>query len=236
MLYLDPANETSYNGSGLWKDLSGLGQDFTGTNMTQADQQESGYYNAMSIATNEYFSRTNDIYINGSSGEHTIQMWVKRVNSEREEIFFGKGAVNRDVCTWSLGTTDGQSTPGQTGKYLVCTVDYTGSVRRSEYTTTALTGGVWWNVAWAYHRVYNKLYINGEVAATDWGSGDEDDWNNSTSLENNWDPTIGVVETPYGQYYRAESGFGPAFFYNRQLSAQEIKHNYQLHANRFGLI
>jgi len=234
MLYLDPANETSYNGSGTWNDLSGLGNDFTPENgISNADLQEANYYNSWKLdPTNEKFKIDSNIYFLPGTSNFTIQMWINRDSSTRLECFFAKGGGQPN--TFLMATTDGMSGGDFIrGEQFAGVIQYS-NTRFSQYATTSLTAGVWRNLTWAFSRTANKMYINGEEATTDYGSGDSDDWDTNTTLNNSYSVEIGGLYTRGYDYYWSSSAIGPVFFYNRQLSAEEVKHNYQLHANRFG--
>ena len=242
-LFLDPADEKSYSGDTALKleDLSGVngpsGNDFSFANINNSDLLQSGYYNNFKFdGTNDYMSMTSNSFVNGSTGDFTIQMWVYRI-SQIEETFFSKGNYSSgNAKAFSFGTTD--TDQETTGTKLVCLIKPTNTFYAFA-TTSNLATGQWNNIAWTYSRTVsnNKLYINGVSQSTTQTMGNSSNWSSAGTLSN---PDVAVIGSilygkPASPYYSSSSAIGPILFYNKLLDNTEILHNYRLHANRYGL-
>ena len=241
-LFLDPADENSDSGtlSTTFKDLSGVngsGNDFTLNNITNADLLQSGYNNNFKFdGTNDYMELANNTFVNGSTGNFTIQMWVNR-EEVREEIFFTKGNFFGSAAkAFALGTTG--ATTSTSGQKLCCILKPT-TTFLSFTTTSNLSIDQWINIAWTYSRTLsdNKLYMNGVSMTKSQSGGSSTQWTGTGTMQNGEQTTIGV--SLYGksdtQFYLTKSAIGPVLFYNTNLTDNQILHNYRLHANRYGL-
>ncbi len=89
--------------------------------------------------------------------------------------------------------------------------------------TTTLSTGVWYHAAFSYDGSTSRIYVNG-------------------ILENSKDETLNTANTPLTigkKAYSANSNMNGLVsnvnFYNRALSAQEIKQNYNATKKRYGL-
>jgi len=219
VLYLDAANARSYPKSGTtWFDRSGNGNNGTLVNGV-------GYVgtNGGSLS----FDGVNDsvnIPISGSlqSQSFTFDAWFK-INSidniNGSPIFTGHYQSN--------GTVSGSLLIILSGQYLFQT-RLNNSCCQSLYVGTASTN-TWVNFVGTWNGSIKIAYLNGIQAGTQSVSGTHFQLNNF-SIGNNSDNIAG------GNYSNALNGFVSSIkYYNRALSASEVKQNYNAFKGRYGL-
>jgi len=208
VLCLDAANRRSYPGTGTtWSDLAGA-NDGTLTNM-DASNFSSDNRGALSFdGSNEYIARSNFI---GTTSTFSVCHWIKlAANQNTRTIFSNYTSSNRG---WVTGISD--NSQNVVKFYLGNTVHL--------YASSALDINVWYLVSVTYDNGNPKIYINETL-------------NNSSSsatvvfgstLYSNDIGRLGVGS----QYFNGS--IANVFVYNRALTADEIRQNYNATKGRY---
>jgi len=213
VLALDAGNTESYPGSGTtWTDLSGKGNNGTLTNGPTFDSGNVG--SIVFDGTDDYVT-LGETQINTPSG--TIGFWLK-LDVTISPGFSGNqrpfGRNNNFEARWSGGANPSN---------LSFDFGVTGALDSSQ--------GTWLNTQWYYIVItwsetgnVTRLYVNNVLNKTG---------------------TCGTVSNLTGDFYIGNSstiGASPldgkiAMFhsYNRELTASEIKQNYDAHRGRYGI-
>ena len=215
VLALDPANQRSYAGSGnTVNGLVGIGG--TLVNGVGFTTSNNGLF---------MFDGTNDIInvpgidINSS---FTIGIYFLSLNNSRTNIIVGKYAGG-DTDFW-LGTTNSG------GPYKIWFSVTNGSnPLKIEPKSSAINTGVFYYATGVYDSstFTASLYVNGVLQQSLTG------YLGFTNPTGNY--TIGdySIGTPFSAPF--EGSIGVHHYYNRALSAQEIKQNYNATKKRYGL-
>jgi len=215
VLHLDAANPKSYPGSGTsWFNLSS--STYTGSliNGVAFSSDNNGIFN---------FDGTND-YVNISTSPIlttlTCETWF-RISATTTDSYhsvcqkeggFSGGAV------YGIRVTEANRLPyGQIFYSTVSgeSINVTG--------TTAFVTGTWYNITVTYDSSYNfKIYVNGILENTATGT--------NVPRQNSSNFLIGTGD---GRYARGSTGI--VRVYNKDLSAAEIKQNFEAMRGRYGI-
>ncbi len=216
--YWDPADKNSYPGSGTTlSDLSGYGNHGT---ISGATFDSNGYF--VFDGSNDSVDCGDDTSLDITS-TITLSVWVNMDvagDDETDIQFLGRDgtdspqARNYEIMAWANdGKIYYQNWTSNTNNYV------------------AWNSGVWQANTWycftaTYDGSNDRIYTNGVLDCTPHahtGAIDNDD----ISF------TIGYRK---GQNHRYMDGkIGPAFVYNRALTATEIQQNFEAHRHRFGV-
>ena len=211
LLTLDAVNTKSYPGSGtVWYDLSGNGHNFN-------------LINGPSLTSEGFsFDGTNQYANIGSSGlnldtanDRTIEIWVKVASFPA----ITGGLFGDQASTSAVILVDAS------GKFNFRWDDSSNVL--SNFT---LTEGEWAHFALVHrpHR-YITYYVNGELDTAEFLTSDSGVTGNSA-----W--SIGRQNRNFtGEYYYLNCTVSIARQYNRQLTAAEIRQNFNAHRLRHGL-
>jgi hypothetical protein len=217
VLALDAADQNSYvSGSTIWRDLSGYNSN---TSLVNGPVFDSGSINAI------VFDGVNDYgYINSQSKlltpTFTICSMVNPLNFTNAVVF------TREYARLNLGISYG----GTNGAYFF--------IRGSNYPTAELNGvqqtypfqlNTWYHVTFIVDIPGNnyKMYVNGSQI-----------WSSNIALGTDFqNPGLeGVIASRYGgASANANIKIGTFQFYNRVLSATEVRQNYDATKSRFNL-
>ena len=208
VLCLDAANINSYPKSGAtWSDLSGNGNHGALQNME--NNFDAGNKGSLTFdGSNEYVARPNFI---GTTSTFSVCHWIKlAANQTTRTIFSNYTSSNRG---WVTGISD--NSQNVVKFYLGNTVHL--------YASSALDINVWYLVSVTYDNGNPKIYIN-------------DTLNNSSSSA-----TVVFGSTLYSndigrlgvgaQYFNGS--IANVFVYNRALTADEVRRNYEATVGRY---
>lgn len=218
VLWLDAANRSSYPGSGVtWRDLSGLGNNGTLTNGPTFSSASLG-----SIV----FDGTNDNISNISNPSVTNQITCEAwFNADISNI---TGSI---TSAWIMGREGSyRIIYGATGFSWVCRTDSNGWYTAGTFLGADINysiNNIWFHVVGTYNSSFNSMYINGQLMST--GS------TISGNVGNTGTFFIARSDAPGSVNYGM--GKGSIYrVYNRALSAQEVKQNYDALKGRYNLI
>lgn len=216
-IYMDPANTSSYNGSGTTvNDLSGNGRNGTMSNMSSSNWVLVDGYRAFNT-----FKLTNEnVQINYSAGALTSRTYSVWVNTK------GFGPQNGNTASWHTWLDD-----GATERILFGSSSDNVSVY-PELSTLAGTRVIntWYHLTYTLNGTQGpiQIYVNGEVPAYD------------GNAEFNYSPSTADT-APTKLYWMGDAGgetsfayFGPMTIYNRVLSQAEVRQNFLAHGGRYG--
>jgi len=225
ILHLDAADTNSYPGSGdTWTDLSDEGNDVTLEN--SPTYNASGYFTF--DGTNDYADRDDILGI--TDWPFTFSVWVKPSTggSSTDTIMgFAKGSANIMYTTIGVASNDQFLVNIRNIGYIFTYLDDTPDAR----------DGDWYNyVITCISDTERKTYING-VLNSSYGTVHyggtytiDVDVDFSTA-QNSFD--IGRLgRSSHTDYF--EGDYATCFVYNRELSADEVLENYNVHKERFG--
>jgi hypothetical protein len=215
-IYMDPANTSSYNGSGTTVyDLSGNGRNGSMTNMSSSNWVTLNGYRAF----NTFKFNNENVQIPYNSGSLTNRTYSVWVNTK------GFGGQNGNASSWHSWLDD-----GATESILFGSPNTNIGVYNSVYSLEGVReAGVWYHITYTLSGGSGgqvKIYINGKEI--------------SEYLTNN--QTYGTLNTTQTSlYWMGDSGnetsfayFGPMNIYNRVLSQTEIFQNFLAHGGRYG--
>jgi hypothetical protein len=210
VLELDAANRASYPGTGnTWYDLSGNGINGTLTN----GPAFSGIGATSSISfdgTNDYIDCGYNSTIN-SSTQFTIECWYKSSNISIEGILFSTN-------TYGSTPANGYHMEIYQSKLLFQVFPSTSTVQSS----ITLSNNVWYHLVTTYSSGTINLYVN----AVSGGSGT---YTFNSSMGN-----LLLGRYPQGQF-SLNGQMSRIKFYNRALSAYEIKQNFDYYRTRYNI-
>lgn len=217
----------------VWEDLSGNNNHATLSNLTtnntlcaQSDNIEYLYENGGVIDfkyENGYFyGETVNTMVGGSTVDRTYECWFKTNNNTTEQLPFGILGYNSGVVVSSF----------------IYAWNYVRKADNSGFTSFNVSGPAtitdkWYQVVSVCTSTSTKLYVDGvfinSKAVTDYlyfhgaaykvgGSGYK----------------LGTIPNEY-QYVRFNGSVAICRLYNRELTAQEVKQNYNAQKSRFGL-
>jgi len=218
-IYMDPANTSSYNGSGgTVYDLSGNGRNGSMTNMSSSNWVLLNGFRAFNT-----FKLNNENvqipYSSSSLNNRTYSVWV---NTK------GFGGQNGNASGWHTWLDD-----GSTESVLFGSPNDTVGVYNSVYSSgITRSANVWYHIVYTVSGGSNgaggtvKIYVNGvEIPGYAGGA--------TTYAQLNQSQTT--------LYWMGDSGtetsfayFGSMMIYNRALSASEIQQNFRAHSGRYG--
>lgn len=212
VLHLDAANKKSYPGSGtVWKDLSGNGNDGSVSGATYT--LDGGFYFdganhvvTLNTPTNANGPQTYEIWTNAKASPSGANDWGYLIHNNVRDRSVGQSFITIAVA------------PGQ--EYIGC-FDGEFNIMRTGVVANGVDV-VCLTLVWDGET--QLLYANGELKA-------------STPLtiappNHSSIATLGDYITPYRQII---GDIKLVRAYNRALSEQEIKQNFEAHKSRFGL-
>jgi hypothetical protein len=208
VLNLDAGVLSSYGGSGTtWTDLSGLGN--TGTLVNGVGYSGSNGGSLSFDGVNDFINISYNSIINNST-IFTIDFWFKSNNIASEQVFFS---------TTNTSGSSGYQIEVYNSKILLQVFPS----QTYTYSTQTLSSNTFYNVSVTYNSGNIIYYINGASAGTA----------NYTFTPSNIDAAIGKYTYNNSLYV---NGNIPSFkFYNRALSAAEIKQNFNAMRARFSI-
>jgi hypothetical protein len=213
VLHLDAGNPSSYSGTGTtWNDLSGNGSNVTLVSTTYSSA------NGGSIVFNGTSSYANFNANIGMTNVVTVEMWVK-TNSLRAPggaMYFGFNLYD----AWTANGNIGYNTAG--GDHYAfpsSQVNYLG------------IEGFWRHlvfVMYAGAKINNKVYVNGESQTLSQLQG------TFSSVNSSFNSGAGRISSwLFDQNWLMNMNVASFKLYNRELTAQEIKNNFNATSTRF---
>ena len=206
-LYLDAGNSKSYPGSGTtWYDLTNNG--YNGT-LTNGPTYSSGGIN---FTPPKYISVPYDSDIN-SATTFTVDMWFKSSNIGNEQVLFSTSLSGNPSSGWTIELYQ---------QKILLVVFPSGSYTSSNI---SLNSNVVYNIAATYNSGSIYYYVNGVAAGT---------------ASYSFTPSTNIL-TIGAYYYTLSATFGlsgtiySTKFYNRALSAAEVKQNFNALRGRYGI-
>jgi hypothetical protein len=227
VLHLDAANTKSYPGSGIaWTDLSGNGKSGTLTNGPTYTTDSNG--GIVFDQINDYASIANS-YISPSlptgSSSRTLIACFKTASTlsyspYQHIIHYGSQVVDQAygiTLFWN-------------GNFYISNHTWSGTTYMSDY--AVLPNTVYW-VSVSYNNSStprNTFFVNGKVGNVAFGQGKSADYaiNTGTGFQLNIGTRIGPAEYFGGTVYMC-------MVYNRDLSIQEIRQNFEATRGRYGI-
>lgn len=213
VLNLDAGNTASYSGSGLtWNDLSGNGSNVTLTNTT---------FSAANGGSIRFNGTSSYAYFNaniGSTNVVTVEMWVK-TNAATNGMYFGFNAYDAWTNAGNLGYNTANSDLYGFNSTRVDYLDIIGNWRHLVF------------VMYANSSAKNKIYVNGESQTL---STISSGFTSANAVFNSGAGKISGWTYP-GQTTSFLMNMNVATFkvYSRELSAQEIRNNFNATSSRF---
>jgi hypothetical protein len=219
VLALDAANPKSYPGSGTtWFDMSGNGHHATINNAPAWNSN--GWFefrNVVGDAVHTYMSTTIDdgILQNGTeSGSWSLDLWYcdRGTVSTSESMLVARSGHHSGIL----------QTSSQVRMQIRTVNGATGQI--SQVSTTI--DNSWYHVVmtWANRRA--TMYVNGVEVSTQTMLDTDFIWTHSTAM------FIGGMNN---DNYRSYADIGITRAYNRALTADEIKQNFEATRSRFGI-
>jgi hypothetical protein len=211
ILYLDPANSRSYSGSGnTWYDLSGNSLNATLVNSPSYTVSNRGTF--VLDGSSNYFTLPNNSIL--SLSEFTISIWVKALQLNADQYLVDTSSNLNYGYGYSFRIRSNNTIRfwAYDANTLVDTTD-------------TITSNVWYHITVSYSNFTKtqKIYINGSLSASAQHT-------NAFVLADPQYLRIGHSQV-LGGYSKAV--IGQSMFYNRELSASEIKQNYDASKGRF---
>jgi len=210
VLYLDAGSQQSYtNGSTIWNDLSGNGNNITLINSPTFNSTNGG--SLVFNGTNQYGAGTDlDLdYI-------TIDAWVFSTASGNNGYVVNKNFAS-NIVPYSLSLGSDAATAGM--------AFYPGTWYKSGVSTNIMNTNAWYNVVGTFDGTTLKYYLNNSLNAS------------STPAINILPKNNSVFDI--GRYLNDNAYFGGRIaivkIYNRAISEQELNQNYNELKTRYGL-
>ena len=211
VMYFDPANSRSYSGSGnTWYDLSGNSLNATLVNSPSYTVSNRGTF--VLDGSSNYFTLPNNSIL--SLSEFTISIWVKTLQLNADQYLVDTSSNLNFGYGYSFRIRSNNTI--RFWAYDANTlVD----------TTETITSNVWYHITVSYSNFTKtqRIYINGSLSASAQHT-------NAFVLADPQYLRIGHSQV-LGGYSKAV--IGQSMFYNRELSASEIKQNYDASKGRF---
>lgn len=210
VLNLDAGNTASYSGTGnTWYDLSGNGSNVTLTNTTYNSS------NGGSIVFNGTTSYADFTAAIGNTNVVTVEMWVK-TNAATNGMYFGFNLYD----VWTNGGNIGYNTSASDQYGFNSTqVDYLGILGNWRHLVF---------VMYAVSKTQNKIYVNAESQTMSQISG------TFGSVNSNFNSGNGRISGwRYDLGWKTNMQVANFKVYNRELSAQEIRNNFNAESPRF---
>jgi hypothetical protein len=229
VLCLDAGSKKSYAGTGnVWRDLSGNGNDGTLTNGPTFSSANGG--SIILDGTNDHISISNGNYLN--TNDFSISCWIYLnpiLSIFTMYNFFDKNIYNTSGIQFGIGTGGALSNRILGIRYS------TSGVIANTYQFAPSNLDIpfesWINISLVFSYInlnsFISLYINGIFNAISSSS-------NGTFVPNTKNLTLGAPGTGLGSYFNGK--ISNYLIYNKALSAQEIKQNFNATKSRFGLL
>jgi hypothetical protein len=212
VLCLDAGNSKSYSGSGtVWNDLSSNSMIGELVNAPIYNSNNGGYFQ---FVTDDYARIQNNLALDTQTP--SVEVWVKTNNTTQNGFWFEKGTVNTQYSLFQEGTT------------IRWRMNIGGITQLSVTTATYMNTSNWYQVVGTYTSGTRRLYINGVLVNSDTQTG--------TIATNAGGMSVGVYggfSGARGYYYNGNLAM--CRVYNRALSADEIKQNFNALKGRFGI-
>lgn len=211
VLCLDAANIKSYPGSGtVWTDLSGSNTSAALNNGISFVSESSGYFSQDNI--DDYI----DTNYTASPNNFTVSIWARRTtNNNYWAVLWANEIWNNSTGYVALLKNSNSLIFGQAGT--------------SPPTISITSSNIWSNYAFSlsdlgeYKTYYNGVLVNSRLGST------------STIIPNtikigtrHTNNNSGLIDTGFGH-------FSIFKFYNKVLTVEEIKQNFQALRGRFGI-
>jgi hypothetical protein len=212
VLHLDAGNNSSYNGSGTtWHDLSGNGSNVTLSNTTYNSS------NGGSIVFNGTSSYADFNAAIGGTNVVTVEMWVKTNSlTSPTGMYFGFNLYD----VWSYGGNIGYNTSaGDQYGVTSSQIDYLGVVGNWRHLVFVMYAG---------SNTSNKIYINAESQTMTQIVGT---FGNATSTFYSGNGRISGWR--YDGSWKMNMQLASFKIYNRELTSQEIRNNFNAQSSRF---
>jgi hypothetical protein len=218
VLYLDTANQKSYPGTGItWNDLSGNVNNGTLVNGVDYSGNNLGFFTFDGV--NDYITVSHNTNIN-LVNTFTLEAWVKYTTTSNT-VLIEKSNNNTHYQFQVFSNTQGS--PGIAGQLVFMLQPNSNNWVVSGIVTN---NGSWHHVVGTYERTLStaKIYINGILRNT-----------NSSILNG---PTSNTQPLLIGSR-SGNVGFGGSVsnikIYNKVLTAEEIKTNFEATRGRYGI-
>jgi hypothetical protein len=222
VMCLDAGNRESYvSGSSTIFDLSGNGYNGTLTNGPTFNSSNNG--GIVFDGTNDYISCGNLSTLNNMS----ISMWVKVLsNAGNYKAFAGASGAGID---YNSGFNIDMQSSSQTS-FNRCSIEggFLAAGGGTNFMTTSVPFGDWANICFSISATYIQFYLNGSAQF-------------GTARLNNASSTIGmnnlvVGARPYNlPNTSVNANIASTAIYNRAVTAEEVRQNYNALKGRFGL-
>lgn len=220
VLYLDAANPKSYvSGSTTWHDLSknsNIGTLINGTTFNSG--------NGGSIV----FDGVNDCVkfgniLNMATNNFTLSAWVK---SSSTSVVNNNGIFYKKTTNYSYNAGYRLNMPN--GSFNLTIADGT-NYETLTSTLSTYNDNQWHNVIAVIHRANKlQLFIDGQLSKESASA-------LLTSIDSTIQLAIGALYIEPSIYHPFSGSIGIAQIYNRALTAQEVKQNFDALKSRFGL-
>ena len=211
VLYLDAANPNSYvSGSTTWRDISRSG--INGTLVNGPTFSSDGGGSIVFDGVNDNVLCTQPM----GAGDFTFSVWMKKsVNVSSLEFVVGRytDSVSRGAMMFfqngNLTMRLGANISGSLVDNIIGNV----------------TDGTWKNITSTITRTSNIVsYINGTLVSS-----------TNASTQQGTVPSGTVIGSLFGSSWYLGANLATVSLYNRNLSAQEVRQNYNATKTRFGL-
>jgi len=211
VLHLDSANKKSYSGSANWRDMSGNNNSVTLINNPTFNSSYSG--NIIFDGKNNYA----DFFASNLTGVATVEIWAKMKTFSTNGMIFGWLLYN----VWTNGGNLGYNT-GNSDLYGISstTVSNLNLLNNWKHYVFEMRSDVPYT--------NNKIYINSvpQTLSQQVGTGETPtrrNFNSGNGRISGWGQGLG---------YHQEMDISSFKVYNRSLSVDEIKQNYNIFKNR----
>jgi hypothetical protein len=211
VLCLDAANPRSYSGAGsTWSDLSGNGNNGTFGPGTAAPTFSSGNGGSIVFGGNDYVNCGNNSILNNTSNYYSISAWFKTTYTGNWQWIcqFGEHAGNKDRSL--VVRSNGFATNYTYGNDVIG--------------TTNVRIGDWFFAVATTTPTSKKIYVNGILE-------NQGSWTSASYNFTNC--TIGVLNNFVS--YPFNGNIAQVSIYNRALTAQEIRQNFNATRGRYGI-
>ena len=213
VLCLDAGDVRSYPGSGtVWTDRSGLGNNGTLVNSVGYDSANKG--SLIFDGVNDYVSLNNIL----SAKPFCISFWAKLTSVKNQSFYTSRTILGHGIAIFALGATGSNTIRFDTGDIVnQWTTGYTPPLN------------VWINLTLQVNDSEKQLYVNGSFVSSI----------AFTSSIINTSPTIATIGASQINGSTLDNyiagNIGKYLVYNRALSAQEIKQNFEATRSRYGI-
>lgn len=234
IIYLDARNSTSItSGSLKWFNLSPNQQHLTGQLINGPTFSNQGYISCDGVS--DYIEIPNDNSLIFGSGSFSVEYWVRKTavtvgNTNIWGINKWRNAALNGANEWTLGISGGAGAAGWGLSIESGSVLY----------TTRLTGSnvqninEWYQLVGIREREFLKIYLNGQLRISETPIGDDLLPLLPSASINNAGRTIRINNSAdNGFFTKADNAI--IRIYNRALTDDEIKQNYNAQKSRYGL-